>query len=97
MQMLTLTVGNRLDNYVAKLKEREDNLSVYKDAIKDWSKVYFGQSFGLPQSMQASPAQTHQPSPTHSVDTINSIEYDPRGDIEYLLPGNEVSTEASAG
>jgi hypothetical protein len=95
--MVTLIVGNRLDSYVAKLKEREDNLSVYKDAIKDWSKVYFGQSFGLPPSMQASPAQTHQPSPTHSVDTINSIEYDPRGDIEYLLPGNEVSTEASAG
>jgi hypothetical protein len=95
--MLTLIVGNRLDSYVAKLKEREDNLSVYKDAIQDWSKVYFGQSFGLPPSMQASPAQTRQPSPTHSVDTINSIEYDPRGDIEYLLPGSEVSTEASAG
>ena len=84
-----MIVGDRLDSYVAKLKEREDNLSVYAEAIKDWSDLYFRHNFGLPKSFETSPVQRREASPANS---DNSILWDDRGDIPFLLPEYDVST-----
>lgn len=101
-------VGTQLDRYLIKLKERGHNLTVYRHAIKDWSKVYFGTVFGLPgESHEAPPdppIQKREPSHADSVGSVNSIEFDDRGDIEYnnrsdvecVLPGRESFADGSA-
>lgn len=77
---------------MAKLKERDDNLSVYTEAIKDWSKLYFRHNFGLPKSFETSPVQKCEASFANS---DNSVLWDDRGDIPFLLPEYDVSTRVS--
>ncbi|KAJ6126689.1 hypothetical protein N7523_002301 [Penicillium sp. IBT 18751x] len=89
-------VGSRLDGYLAKLRDRDHHLAVYRNAIKDWSKIYFGAVYDLPgESHEAPPAppiQIHEPSRALSVDSVNSIEFDHRGDIEFDDRGEVHST-----
>ena len=80
-------VGSRLDGYLTKLRERDNHLAVYRNAIKDWSKIYFGVVYDLPgeshETLPAPPIQKREPSRAISIDSVNSIEFDNRGDIEF--------------
>jgi hypothetical protein len=98
-------VGTQLDSYLIKLEERGHSLAVYRDTIKDWNKVYFGTVFGLPGESHGAPStQKRDPSPADSVGSINSIEFDDRGDIDYnnqneverVLPGKECFADGFA-
>lgn len=105
--ILMSIVGSRLDGYLTMLRERDHHLSVYRNAIKDWSKIYFGAVYDLPgESHEAPPAppiQKREPSLAISVDSINSIEFDNRGDIEFddrgkvdfVPPEREISADES--
>ncbi|KAJ5125322.1 hypothetical protein N7526_007499 [Penicillium atrosanguineum] len=86
-------VGSRLDGYLTKLRERDHHLAVYRNAIKDWSRIYFGAVYDLPgesnEAPLAPPIQQCEPSRAISVDSVNSIEFDNRGDIEYGDQGDD--------
>lgn len=106
VQILISIVANYLDSYLAKLKERNDNLEAYDRALKDWVEMYAKKSFGTPKSPKihgpypvvggAFPTQGHGARPGHKsspANSVNSIEYDTRGDIDFMQPKKEAPTE----